>query len=144
MTEKDKVTINSDVKSYCFGCSKDNPHGLQMEFSARDGVAEAVFTPGQYHQSWPGMTHGGILFSMLDEAGGHAVRSGGVDCVTVKSEVRFVNPALSGAALKIVARIVKKDKRTVETESTIHREDGTLVATSTSLWYVVQNNSKSL
>lgn len=137
MEEKEKITIEDAEVSYCFGCSKNNPHGLQMEFVSDNGTVETTFTPGIYHQSWPGMTHGGILFSLLDEAGGYALRSAGVNGVTARCETRFASPARCGDELKVTARVVKKTSRTVETEAFLHRQDGTLVASTSSLWYIV-------
>ena len=143
MNEKSKVVIETDGENYCFGCSKDNPNGLQMEFVCSEGSAEAVFTPGMYHQGWPGITHGGILFSLMDEAGGYAVRSAGVDCVTARSEAKFLNPAFIGTSLKVSARIVKQTSRTVETEAFLYRDDGTPVASVSSLWYIVGKTSEA-
>ncbi len=136
------LKIENGAENNCFGCSKDNPHGLHMEFIISSGKAEGVFTPGIYHQGWPGITHGGILFCLLDEVGGYAVRSAGVDCVTARCETRFINPAFTGGALKVSATVVRKTSRTVETEASLRRDDGTPVAFAKSLWYIVNRTSE--
>ena len=90
-----QLCLKKGEKNLCFGCSKENPIGLQLQFVTEDGVAKGEFHPGKYHQGWPGAVHGGILFSLLDEAGGYAVISAGLDCVTAKCEMRFASMASS-------------------------------------------------
>ncbi|MEJ2740861.1 MAG: PaaI family thioesterase [Dehalococcoidia bacterium] len=134
--------MDKDEKSFCFGCSKANPIGLQLEFTLEDDVIKGVFTPGEYHQGWPGAIHGGILFSLLDEAGGYAVIHSGLDCVTARCDMRFSSMAPVGETIYITAAITKKTSRLVETDATLTLKDGSVVARNHSLWYVVGKNSR--
>ena len=131
--------LNKGEKNYCFGCSTENPIGLRLKFVNEDGVTKGEFQPGKYHQGWPGMVHGGILFALLDEAGGYAVINSGLDCVTAKSEMRYVNMAPVDEMIYIAAVITKKTPRLVETEATLSLKDGSVIARNHSLWYVVKN-----
>jgi acyl-coenzyme A thioesterase PaaI-like protein len=134
--------IDTGEPNFCFGCSKENPLGLQLEFTREDDVIKGEFTPGKYHQGWPGAVHGGILFSLLDEAGGYAVIHSGLDCVTARCDMRFLNMATVGETIYIMAVITKKTSRLVETEATLTLKDGSVVASNHSLWYVVGRNSR--
>ena len=140
--ELPKPRIDKDEKNLCFGCSKENPIGLQLELINEDGVIKGEFTPGEHHQGWPGAVHGGILFSLLDEAGGYAVIYSGLDCVTARCDMRFSNMAPVGETIYITAAITKKTSRLVETEATLTLKDGSVVARNHSLWYVVGKNAR--
>jgi acyl-coenzyme A thioesterase PaaI-like protein len=58
---------------YCFACGARNPIGLHLRFSYGEGTAEARFTPEQVHEGYPGLMHGGLVATLLDEAMAHAV-----------------------------------------------------------------------
>jgi acyl-coenzyme A thioesterase PaaI-like protein len=131
--------LKKGEKNLCFGCSKENPIGLQLQFINEDGVTKGEFHPGLYHQGWPGAVHGGILFTLLDEAGGYAVINAGLDCVTAKCNVRFASMAPVVETIFIEAAITKKTPRLVETEATLSLENGDIIARNHSLWYVVKN-----
>ena len=53
----------------CFGCGLENPAGLRIEVH-RDPVAEgtlrARFTPTASMAGFPGLTHGGAIYTALD------------------------------------------------------------------------------
>ena len=130
--------IGDATDNMCFACSKDNPIGLKLQLAEDNGVIKGEFVPGEYHQGWREITHGGILCTLLDEAGGYAIIQEGLNCVTAKSEFRFVNPAPINKPIQIRAQITKKASRLVKTEASLSLQDGTIVATSLSLWYVVR------
>ena len=126
--------IDESAEHLCFGCSKTNPIGLKLDFAEDNGIIKGVFTPDKFHQGWSGYTHGGILFSLLDEAGGFAVRNAGVDCVTAKSGIKYIKPAITGEQIQITAKVTKKNKRLVEVEATLSHADGSIIARSISQW----------
>lgn len=132
--------INDTIDNLCFACGKDNPIGLKLQFTQDEGIVKGEFIPEKFHQGWPGITHGGILCTLLDEVGGYAIIYTGLNCVTAKSEIRYVNLAPINEPIEISAQITKKTSRLVETEATLSLKDGTIIATSLSLWYVVKKS----
>ena len=57
---------------HCFGCGPLNMDGLRLTFEpGPDGSSADYVVPDRF-QSWAGMTHGGIMALMLDEAVGWA------------------------------------------------------------------------
>ena len=132
--------IGDATANLCFACSKDNPIGLKLQFDNDGGIVKGEFIPGKFHQGWNGITHGGILCTLLDEAGGYAVIYTGLNCVTAKSEIKFVNMAPINEPIKITARITKTTSRLVETEAILTLENGTVIAKNSSLWYVVKES----
>lgn len=121
----------------CFGCGSENPIGLKLCFQRDGDKVEAEFTPSELHQGWPGLVHGGILFTLLDEAMGYAFLPRGINGVTARAETAFKRPARVGETLHIVASISKDSRRLVETAATITLGDGTVVAEGKALMYVV-------
>jgi acyl-coenzyme A thioesterase PaaI-like protein len=134
-----RLKIGDPSKNLCFACGKENLLGLKLQFKEDNGTAKAEFIPGKFHQGWPGFTHGGILFTLLDEASGYVIRYTGIKCVTAKSEVRFMQMAPIGEVIQLVGRITKNNPRLIETEAILSLKDGTKIARSTSLWYVVKD-----
>lgn len=123
----------------CFGCGRDNPIGLKLVFQPKGERVEAEFTTSELHQGWPGIVHGGIIFSLLDEAMGYASHFQGANCLTAKSEVRFKHYASVGEPLLISATMTKKTRRLIKTEAKVTLGDGTIVAEGKALLYVVNS-----
>lgn len=54
----------------CFVCGHNNEHGLQVQFYVEDNNVKVDLNFKRYFNSFPNVTHGGILSSILDEAMG--------------------------------------------------------------------------
>ncbi|PAW72220.1 MAG: hypothetical protein B9S33_22895, partial [Pedosphaera sp. Tous-C6FEB] len=51
----------------CFVCGESNAHGLKLRFTADGQRVHTWFTPRAEHIGFKGVTHGGILATVLDE-----------------------------------------------------------------------------
>ena len=108
------------LPGHCFACGQDNPAGLKLVFTHRpEGVADATWIPGQEHQGWPGVVHGGLLSTVLDEAMSHAVLAAGLRAMTAELRVRFRRPAPPGCEVRIRGWVVERAKRLVEAEASL-------------------------
>jgi acyl-coenzyme A thioesterase PaaI-like protein len=60
----------NDTSDYqqCFACGAKNPFGLQMNFRLDGETVVCDFLPRAEHQGFPGIIHGGIVATILDEA----------------------------------------------------------------------------
>lgn len=88
----------------CFGCGPDQPHGLHVAVRAGEGVSvTAEFTVQAAHQGAPGLAHGGVLVSALDETLGALSWLLRVIAVTGRLESDFVRPVPVGATLHLSA-----------------------------------------
>jgi acyl-coenzyme A thioesterase PaaI-like protein len=86
--------INEDTIDHnCFGCGNANPTGLRLRFRpyGEDGVW-ANFTTTLNHEGYVGMTHGGIISTVMDEAMSWAVTHGGDLGVTARMSLTFRRP----------------------------------------------------
>jgi acyl-coenzyme A thioesterase PaaI-like protein len=89
----------------CFGCGDDQPYGLHLAVRAGEGVGvTAEFTVRPAHQGAPGLAHGGVLASALDETLGSLNWLRRVIAVTGRLESDFLRPVPVGATLHLSAR----------------------------------------
>jgi uncharacterized protein (TIGR00369 family) len=89
----------------CFGCGCAQPHGLHLAARAGEGVSvTAEFTVTPSHQGAPGLAHGGVLATALDETLGALNWLLRVIAVTGRLETDFLRPVPVGAVLHLNAR----------------------------------------
>lgn len=62
-----ELNDNTDYQ-LCFACGKRNPFGLHMEFRQEGDTVVSDFLPQKEHQGFPGVIHGGIVATVMDEA----------------------------------------------------------------------------
>ncbi|MGV9247635.1 PaaI family thioesterase [Streptomyces sp. NPDC003710] len=90
----------------CFGCGEDQPHGLHLQARAGEGVSlTAEFTVQPAHQGAPGLAHGGVLATALDETLGSLNWLLRTIAVTGRLETDFVRPVPVGTVLYLEAEV---------------------------------------
>ena len=128
------IMLNKQPNSdHCFICGRKNPHGLYMTFydnGANEVISE--YTVSDNYQSYPGIVHGGIIASMLDEAVGRVAMIGDHHhfMMTVRLEVKYRRPVPTETPIRIIGRIVKLDGRRGKAVGEIILPDGTVAAQS--------------
>ena len=114
---------------WCFACGPENPHGLHLAGFHDEGEEHVVrFAPARHHQGWQGVTHGGIVATLLDEVMTRLLYSRGQDAVTAELTVRYHHPLPTGVAVEARARETERRGRVVRVEAEVRTEEGTLVA----------------
>lgn len=90
--------ILPDGYTRCFVCGPENPVGLKVgDIRLEDGMVRATLASRSDWQGFPGLLHGGIALSVLDEAMGYACRMmRGKWAATAKLEARFRKPMAIG------------------------------------------------
>jgi acyl-coenzyme A thioesterase PaaI-like protein len=142
VVEMPKVTLNSDLnEGYCFGCGRNNPIGLKLDFTRDGDGVRAEFTPDRAHQGWPGLLHGGILGCLLDEAMSNAAYATGCTCLTASITIRLRQPVKVEVPLVVTGRVTRHRKRLVETTGEIRLRDGTVIAESTAKQFIAENEA---
>ena len=108
----------------CFGCGPDNPGGLGLEFHETDeGVAVEVAIPERLAGA-PGIVHGGIQATLLDEAMCMtAYAKAGTPVVTGELTVRYLRGAPTGTPLLVCGRITGTKARSFFIEGVIRLAD---------------------
>jgi acyl-coenzyme A thioesterase PaaI-like protein len=112
----------------CFGCGLANLFGLQMEVEpAGERRVAGRFFVKQDHQGPPGVGHGGIVSTALDEAMALLVHSEGEHAVTRRLEVDLLGPAPVGSFGDVAAWVEADEGRRLTLTAELHA-DGQLVA----------------
>lgn len=56
----------SDKHSICYGCGRNNPHGLHIRTHWDGRCGTFRFTPKDYHTAFPGVVYGGLIACLFD------------------------------------------------------------------------------
>ena len=98
----------------CFGCGADHEAGLRLRVAPGPGLAvTGEFTVGEHHQGAPGLAHGGVLASALDEVMGALNWLLMAPAVTARLEIDYAAPVPVGTALHLAAMIIGQSGRKV-------------------------------
>jgi len=121
----------------CFICGVENPVGLKLKiYETEPGVVETLYTPPEHFQSYPGILHGGIVATILDEVSGRAHMGDPAQArfmFTAKLEVKYRKTVPIGKPLRIVGKAGKSKGRMAESWAGIYDENGTLLAEGNTL-----------
>ena len=115
----------------CFGCGEKNPIGLKLKFKIEGETAYTEFTPSNLHQGYEGIVHGGIVSTLLDEAGGRLLYDLGLNAVTAQILVKFKRPAAVGEKICLFAEVTQKRGKIITTVSRASTEEGEILAEAT-------------
>ncbi len=115
----------------CFVCGPRNPIGLKLKFEFDGDTYVTRFTPRPEHQGYVGVTHGGIVSTVLDEVMARLVHVLGHEAVTAELTVRLKRPAFTGRELTFVGRITGERGRIIDCAAEARDSSGALVAEAT-------------
>ena len=122
----------------CFVCGPDNPAGLRLQFRIDGDVCRTEFTPGPLHCGYDSQTHGGILFSVLDDVMANWLFLQGLRAHTARCSIRFRQPVAIGTPLQLEGRLLRRKGRLAVLEGRALRvSDGQLVADSEATFMIV-------
>ena len=102
----------------CFGCSPDNPYGLQVSFIQEGDELVTKWTPKPFLQGYFNVLHGGIQATLMDEIASWAVyillKTSGV---TSSMNVRYLKPVLmSDPQITLRARVKEMRRNLADIE----------------------------
>lgn len=119
----------------CFGCSPNNPAGLQLRFHRTTAGCHATHTLEARHCGLEGMAHGGIVSTLLDETAAWAlIMHTGCLGLTTRMEVHFHNPVRIGQTLSLEAWVVSRDGRRAGTRAEARLPEGPVLASCEADW----------
>ncbi|GAB4526793.1 MAG: PaaI family thioesterase [Anaerolineae bacterium] len=144
-----------DEISMCFGCGRNNPHGLHLQSYWQGDEAVCHFLPQPYHTAYPGIVYGGILASLIDC---HSISTGVVAlhnadgqpltdgmrfaCVTGQLNVRYLKPTPLENELVLRAHVKELGPRKALVVCTLS-VNGIETVTGEVLAVRVENNSSA-
>ncbi|MDH3789305.1 MAG: PaaI family thioesterase [Xanthomonadales bacterium] len=113
----------------CFVCGRSNPVGLYMQFyDDTENEVVSEYTVPAHYQGYPGIVHGGVVASMLDEIVGRVSMIGDHHhfMMSVRLQVLYRHPVPVETPLRVVGRILRLRGRLGKAEGQIFLPNGTI------------------
>ena len=107
----------------CFGCSPKNPGGLKLKFERCGDTILAPVKIGKVYESFPGVVHGGIVATILDEVMAQvAFCLDHLPSMTVGLRIRYLQPMEVDKKYTSEAKVISRVDQTVEVEGKLKSE----------------------
>lgn len=126
----------------CYVCGQENEKGLKLKFYQDGDSVRGHFHAEKWHEGWPGITHGGVASSILDEATAYVTFFMGTVAVTAQLQIDFQDPVRIGEHVDVEAHATKVTRRVVEVEAAMYGADGSLKARSHAKMLVLSEQQK--
>ena len=137
-----KATIQDEwpeVASFCWGCGKNNDHGLQLKSYWDDDEIVATFIPKEHHLAFPGILNGGIIATIIDchgtgTANAYGYKIAGSESgehfmyVTGSIFVKYLRPTPLNKPVTLRAKVEKVEGNRISVSCSLYSEE-TLCAT---------------
>ncbi len=124
---------------HCFVCGPRNPIGLRLRFELDGACCRGQFTSAPDHVGFDGVTHGGIVFSVLDDAMANWFFLQGARGYTAKAEVRYHAPMPIGATAHIECQVLKRKGRLVQISARASAADGSTTYAESEASFMLQD-----
>lgn len=124
--------------TFCWGCGKNNPHGLQLKSYWDRDETIAIWEPKEHHLAFPGILNGGIIATLIDchatgtaNAAAHKAsedESYHFMYVTASLSVKFLKPTPLHRPVTLKARVTDMSNTRITVGCNLYSDD-TLCAT---------------
>jgi uncharacterized protein (TIGR00369 family) len=132
----------------CFGCSPDNPLGLQLNFVEEGDELVSVWKPKSFLQGYRNVLHGGIQATLMDEIASWVVYVKlGTSGVTSNMNVRYHNPVyVTDSFLTVRAKVKELRRNLADIEVKLFNSENKLCAHSVITYFTFskENSRKNL
>jgi len=124
------VLLEPNPANVCFGCGGANARGMRLTFEQDDAARciRGVFRLGAEYAGAPGIAHGGIIATLLDEAMGKVNRFRGVRAVTAELNIEYVRPVPVDEEIVVEAHEIEKKRRSLYYAGEIRSARGEVLA----------------
>lgn len=117
----------------CFACGMENPIGLKLQFYADpkvDGGIVGEYTVPQVYEGYPGIVHGGVISTIMDEAVSRVfmLQDHNRFMYTARLTTKYRKHVPVGQRLHITGVALKDRGRVAEARAAIHDIHGELLA----------------
>jgi acyl-coenzyme A thioesterase PaaI-like protein len=115
---------DSGAYQRCFACGARNDIGLRLVFEQMGDEVTTEFTADERYQGFPGVVHGGILATLLDETLNRLAMAEGRMMMTGRLDIRYRQAAPVGQPLRVSARVRSSRARMLQAEGEIRLANG--------------------
>ncbi|MDD9890600.1 MAG: PaaI family thioesterase [Gammaproteobacteria bacterium] len=122
----------------CFVCGPANEVGLKLKFHIEDDVVRSEFTPAEMHCGFDGVTHGGIIFSVLDDVMANWIYLKGIRAYTAKCEIRYKDSLPIGTTVRLEGRCISSRGRLIVMEGKMLRQANNELVAETQASFMVE------
>jgi acyl-coenzyme A thioesterase PaaI-like protein len=126
--------IKQPGSKMCFVCGRENPIGLHADFYIEDDKVIVDYVPQENHQGYPGVMHGGLVCTLLDETIGRSAFLHNKWVVTAKMELRYRHPVPVGQPVRITGWTTRVRGRLLEAKGQVQLQDGTVAVEADALY----------
>ncbi|MEB2333924.1 MAG: PaaI family thioesterase [Anaerolineaceae bacterium] len=133
------MPIKQPNSRMCFVCGLENPNGLHLHiYETEPGIVEATYIAPEHFQGFPGVLHGGVVASLLDEISSRAHMGSDPQkprfMFTAKLDVKYRKNTPVGKWLKLIGKAGKAKSRSAEAWGGVYdAETGDLLAEANAL-----------
>ena len=122
----------------CFVCGPGNNIGLKMVFRLDDDVCRSEFRPTDMHCGYDGVTHGGIIFSVLDDVMANWIHLKGIRAYTAKCDIRYKDSLPTGTQVTVEGHCTKQRGRLIVMLGKMIRADTKEVVAETQASFMIE------
>lgn len=114
--------LRSDANR-CFVCGPSNSIGLKLNFRLDGETCRSEWTPAPEHCGYDGVTHGGLIFSALDDVMANWIFLKGIRAYTAKCDIRYKMELPTGTLVHLESECIKERGRLVVMKGRMIRKD---------------------
>ena len=129
------MSLRSDANN-CFVCGPGNPIGLKLSFHLNNGICRSKFTPQDNHCGYDDVTHGGIIYSALDDVMANWLFLKGVRAYTAKCNIHYKRPLSVGTTVILEGICIKEKARLAILQGKMIRQDNGEVVAETEASFI--------
>ncbi len=126
----------------CFACGELNEHGLKLKLHLEERRSWAEFVLEDRFEGWAGVTHGGIIATILDEVMAWALVAEDNWGVTARMSLEFKRPVAVGTRVRAEGWIVRSRRRLVDTAGQVVDAEGEVLATAEAVYVAAGEERK--
>jgi acyl-coenzyme A thioesterase PaaI-like protein len=125
-----------EIGTYCWGCGRNNAHGLHIKSYWENDEAVCTWQPKEYHLAFPGVLNGGIIATLIDchslnTAIAAAYRAAGREIgsqpllgyVTASLHVNYLRPTPMDRSVVLRARVKTMSPTTIVVTCSLLADD---------------------
>ena len=119
--------------TFCWGCGKNNEHGLQLKSYWEHDETVAVWEPKEHHLAFPGILNGGIIATLIDCHGtgtaNAAAHKASDDSdqhfmyVTSAISVKYLKPTPLNKPVTLRARVTEMGEKKIKVSCDLYSGD---------------------
>ena len=144
-TEEARFFQDSMERNHCFGCGRENAHGLNIRSRWEEGKADTAicdFEPLTHHSAYPiSVVNGGIIATVVDchsictaiadayRRAGRLIGDGEVIMyATASLRIDYRKPTDISGPFRVIARVADANQRRTRIETAVYDKAGSLTA----------------